>query len=106
MTFEQAAAGLDAVADAAPGIVRDGMAGLASEVLAAVVADWPVDSGESLAGWEATGGIVRNEVEYTSEVHDGLADRLIREAEEAAGEAAMAEVARQLADLGGFDDQA
>lgn len=55
------------------------------EVLDTITASWPVDTGLSLAGFETTGGAeghdtaIRNPVDYTGFVHEGLVERLAAE---------------------------
>jgi len=54
----------------------------AKRIVTAVRAQWPVATGRSLRAWrvdtDSDGAAVVNDVEYSSLVRDGLADRLIR----------------------------
>jgi len=50
---------------------------VAERVAEAVANEWPVDSGQSQAGWQADGTDVINDVAYTSHVHEGLAAQLV-----------------------------
>lgn len=56
---------------------------VANRVMANIVASWPVDTGLSLAGFhvvpDGNSWQVKNDVDYTSFVHEGLVERLAQE---------------------------
>jgi hypothetical protein len=63
------------------GVLRD----VAENILSAIVSQWPVDTGLSLAGFDIhtaspTSILVYNEVPYTEYVHEGLADQVFDQA--------------------------
>jgi hypothetical protein len=71
---------LDRAADDIEAIVADALTLAAARTVEAVVAEWPVDSGDSLAAWASDGPVVTNSTRYAEHVRDGLAWRLLDEA--------------------------
>lgn len=70
-----------ALADAIPAGTPDyhvdaAMDQAAATVLATIVNEWPVASGTSLAGFNVSGSVVSNPVNYTEFVLDGLVEQL------------------------------
>jgi hypothetical protein len=67
-----------------PALLRGVLKTVAEAVMEYITAGWPVDTANSLAGWGVRPGgkswAVFNPVEYTSHVHDGLAEQLYKTA--------------------------
>lgn len=97
MTITEAREQLERARRAVPDAVRDGRQAAGRKAVAAVAADWPVDSGDSARAWEWDGNAARNDLSYVSNVHDGLADRLVPDALRAA-EAEFANIVEQRID--------
>ena len=83
MTPQQAAASLLSAARDAEQINRDELRRIAAAAIPVIESSWPVATGRSQDGWTtqptATGAAVVNPVPYASDVHDGLAARLVPE---------------------------
>lgn len=81
MTLDEASVAFGNAAHRSMPATRSAAARLTQECLGAVLAEWPVLTGRSQAGWSAsrtlTGGDLVNRADYASEVHDGLADTLV-----------------------------
>ena len=71
-------------ASAKPALLRGVLKTVAESVMEFIISRWPVDTATSLAGWGVRRGgqswEVYNPVEYTSYVHEGLAEQLYKQA--------------------------
>ena len=81
MTFDEVQQSFKTAAAKSGQITRDATVNLVDDCLPAVLADWPVRTGTSADGWASgatlRGGELINDVDYASDVHDGLADELV-----------------------------
>lgn len=81
ITFAQALEGMQDAETHAPTVLADELLKGAQSLIGPLKDQWPVATGESRAGFQAIrrdqGAQIVNPVDYTSEVHDGLADELI-----------------------------
>ena len=83
MTLDQARRAFGDAAHQAGPVAREAIVKATEECLTAIQSDWPVKTGRSLDGWRSsstrTGADLSNPVDYTSQVHGGLADRLVQD---------------------------
>ena len=95
--FDVRAALPRSVADVGVDARRSVLGKVSQDVMRAIIAVWPVDTGRSLAGFRrepsGTSWIVYNDVSYTKYVHSGLATRTAIKATRAARSTVRAELA-------------
>ncbi len=95
-TFSSAAKDLRRLARGTEREVDTALQQLARSVARSAEDQWPVDTGESAAAWEALDLSVQNLTPYVSNVHDGLADRLLASLFEANEPATERDIDRRL----------
>lgn len=77
MTAREAMSDLNRLSGDLPADVETALTDAAARVADRVAADWPVLTGRSQRGWRNDGSAVVNPVDYTGDVHDGLADEVL-----------------------------
>jgi hypothetical protein len=81
LSFQDAVDAFEKAAAEALVVLSDAITAQAQSAIAPIQQEWPVATGRSRAGWEAVrainGASVVNGVDYTDDVHGGLADELV-----------------------------
>ena len=102
LTMKQAEDAMERAALEAEKVTADALAKQAKQAIRSIQSDWPVLTGRSQAGWysarTAKGATVANSVDYTTDVHGGLAGELVPRVLSSSESATVAEIEQQLTD--------